>query len=91
MLDWTEYEEQIQAFKRDYIYKTIIETEIKELSYPIIFINVVHFFPFLPPLLSPSHLISPQWGTKVGGGGGGGGGGGEEYIGSIGPSFSTCK
>eukprot|EP00731_Ephydatia_muelleri_P006097 Em0003g345a len=33
-LDWTQYEDTIQAFKRDYIYKTIIETEIKELSYP---------------------------------------------------------
>ena len=33
-LDWTEYDDPIEQFKRDHIHQTIIDTEIMQLSYP---------------------------------------------------------
>ena len=34
ILDWTECNERVETFKREHIYKNIIETEIEDMSYP---------------------------------------------------------
>ena len=33
-LDWSDLEEEVEDFKRKYIYRTIIETELKDMLYP---------------------------------------------------------
>ena len=34
-LDWSDLEEEVEDFKRKYIYRTIIETELKDMAYPL--------------------------------------------------------
>ena len=33
-LDWEEYSERVEHFKRWHIYQSVIDTEITEMSYP---------------------------------------------------------
>ena len=34
-LEWSQHEEEIEQFKREHIYQTIIDTEVNEMSYPL--------------------------------------------------------
>ena len=34
VLDWVECEKKVEAFKREHIYQTIVDTEITDMSYP---------------------------------------------------------
>ena len=43
-LDWQEYDQCVTAFKREQIHQDIINTEIRELSYPL---KVVGFWSVL--------------------------------------------
>ena len=33
-LEWSEYKEEIEQFKREHIHQTIVDTEVNDLSYP---------------------------------------------------------
>ncbi len=35
-LDWSEYDDDVSTFKREHIYQDIINTEINDLSYPLL-------------------------------------------------------
>ena len=36
LLEWTDYTDEVESFKKKHIFQTIIDTEIEELSYPIV-------------------------------------------------------
>ncbi len=35
-LEWDNLKEEIEEFKREHIYQTIIDTEVNDMSYPLI-------------------------------------------------------